>query len=95
MHARYVAIRKLERSMADLHQMMVDLAQLIEHQGEILNVIEVNVAKTKHFTSAAEKELISARKAQWSAHKRMCCLTVMMLCIVMIVIFPIMFGTQS
>ena len=40
-HDKYVAIRKLERNMADLHQMFIDMAQLIEHQGEILDVIGV------------------------------------------------------
>ena len=91
-HDKYRAIRRLEKSMTELHQLFLDMATLVEHQGEILDMIEVNVAKTKDNTAAAEKELITARKAQWSSQRRLCCLTVIMLLIVMVVIFPVMFG---
>ncbi|CAD7939070.1 unnamed protein product [Amoebophrya sp. A120] len=94
-HDKYRAIRRLERSMAELHQMFLDMAQLIEHQGEILDVIEVNVAKTKDYTTQAEKELITARKGQFTAQRRMCCITVVMLIIVAIIIFPILFAPSA
>eukprot|EP00392_Amoebophrya_sp_AT5.2_P011405 g11482.t1 len=91
-HDKYQAIRRLEKSMTELHQMFIDMAQLIDHQGEILDVIEVNVAKTKDYTAQAERELITARKGQFTAQRRMCCITVVMLVIVAIIIFPILFA---
>jgi len=33
-------VRKLEQSVAQLHQMMTDMALLIDQQGEILDVID-------------------------------------------------------
>jgi len=57
-----------------------------------LKVIEVNVAKTKDYVERGEKELIESRKAQWEGQKKYCMLTAFMLMIVVIVIFPIMFG---
>lgn len=91
-HDKYRTIRKLEKSMADLHQMFVDMAQLIEHQGEMLDVIEANVGKTKAYTQEAQKELVEARKQQLSANRRMCCLTVFMVVVLFAIMMPVMFG---
>lgn len=89
---KYKAVRKLEKSMADLHQMFVDMNQLIHHQGELLDVIEVNVAKTKQHTAMAEKELIQARKHQWAAQKKKCCITCFGIVIVCVIILPVVLG---
>ncbi|CAD7931564.1 unnamed protein product [Amoebophrya sp. A25] len=94
-HDKYKAIRRLERSMADLHQMFLDMAQLIEHQGEILDVIEVNVSKTRDYTQQAEQELITARKGQLTSQRRMCCITVLMMLVCAVIIFPILFAPSA
>ena len=80
--------------MAELYQMFVDMGQLVEHQGEILDMIEVNVNKTKNYTKEAEKELITARKAQLGMNRTMCCITVIMLLIGCMVIFPVMYKSN-
>ena len=88
---KYRSIRRLEASMAELHQMFVDMAHLVERQGAILDNIAFNIDRTKNQTGKAEAELITARRAQWASQKKMCCLTALMLIIVVVVIFPILF----
>lgn len=37
---RHAAVRELERSLLDLHQVFLDMAVLVEAQGELLDNIE-------------------------------------------------------
>lgn len=40
---RHDAVRQLEQSLMDVHQMFLDMAVLVESQGEMLNNIEAQV----------------------------------------------------
>nr|CEL64510.1 TPA: syntaxin protein [Neospora caninum Liverpool] len=86
---KYRDILRLEQSVAELHQMFVELAFLVEQQGELLDQIQYNVTKAKDYTAQAEKELLQARKNQKSAKKRMCWLSVCVLVLVIIILVPV------
>lgn len=86
---KYQDIRRLEKSMADLNQMFVEMAQLVDYQGELIDAIEVNVAKTKDYTARAETELITARKIQHKNQRRTCCITMVLLAVMMAILFPV------
>eukprot|EP00873_Tetraselmis_striata_P002570 jgi/Tetstr1/422834/TSEL_013625.t1 len=43
---RHSAVKELERSLLELHQIFMDMAVLVEQQGEMLNNIEAQVAKS-------------------------------------------------
>ncbi|PHJ21950.1 syntaxin protein [Cystoisospora suis] len=86
---KYRDILRLEQSVAELHQMFMELAFLVEQQGELLDQIQYNVIQAKDYTAQAEKELLQARKNQKSAKKRMCWLSVCILVIIMIVLIPV------
>lgn len=86
---KYQDIRKLEKNMADLNQMFVEMAQLVDHQGDLIDAIEVNVAKTKDYTCRAEKELTTARKIQAKNQRRTCCMTLVLLAVMMAILFPV------
>lgn len=81
-------LKKLEQSVADLHQMFIEMAALVDKQGEMLDHIEFSVTTTKQNTAAAEKALIQARQAQHKAQKRtlmiFCCCAILLVC----VLFP-------
>lgn len=49
--------------------MFVDLATLVDAQGELLDQIEFSVQSAKDYTERAEKELIITRKNQKAAQK--------------------------
>ena len=42
---RHDAVRQLEQSLMDVHQMFLDMAVLVESQGEMLNNIEAQVCR--------------------------------------------------
>lgn len=42
---RHEAVKELERSLLDLHQIFLDMAVLVEAQGEMLDNIEAQVCR--------------------------------------------------
>jgi len=91
---KYRDIRKLEQSVAELHQMFVELATLVEAQGELLDQIEYSVNSAAEYAKKGEQELVQARKFQERARRNMCCLTVILLVIVIIILLPILLTTR-
>lgn len=48
--------------MAELHQMFVDLATLVNQQGELLDQIDYAVKNAADYTEKADKDLVIAQK---------------------------------
>ena len=80
-------LRRLEESIAGLHQMFVEMAALVDKQGEMLDHIEVSVTNTKNYTKDAEKALVNARQKQHNNEKKtlmLCCCCLILLIIVLV-----------
>jgi len=82
-------VRRLEASIAELHQMFIELATLVESQGDLLDQIEFSVNSAKDYTEKAEKELVTARKYQETARKRMCWLSICLIVLAIIIVLPL------
>lgn len=78
---KYNDVRKLEESIMELHQMFVDIAVLVEEQGEMLNVIEMQVDETINIQDHAEKELKTTIKYQKKNKKMACYIALIVLAI--------------
>lgn len=79
--ARHKDIVRLESSIKELHDMFVDIAMLVESQGEVLDNIEVNVSKSVDHIEVAKTETKKAVRYQSKARKKkmmimLCCLIV-------------------
>eukprot|EP00743_Colponemidia_sp_Colp-15_P001068 GILK01001179.1.p2 GENE.GILK01001179.1~~GILK01001179.1.p2 ORF type:complete len:252 (-),score=56.63 GILK01001179.1:1345-2052(-) len=72
MREKEAEIVHLERDVRELNQIFVDLHGLVQQQGEMLDTIESQVEKTKTNVTAANRELLIARKYQNKSRKRMC-----------------------
>ncbi|KAK1256633.1 Syntaxin-124 [Acorus gramineus] len=66
------AVREIERSLLDLHQVFLDMAALVEAQGHQLNDIESHVAHANSFVRRGNDELHSAKEHQKSSRKWPC-----------------------
>ena len=64
---KYQDVLKLEQSVAELHQMFLDLALLVEQQGEMLDQIEFQVRTAANYVEQGNQEVIKAIKSQSSA----------------------------
>ncbi|XP_073943772.1 syntaxin-1A-like isoform X5 [Choristoneura fumiferana] len=66
--ARHADIIKLETSIRELHDMFMDMAMLVESQGELVDRIEHHVTQTTDYVDTGRTELIKASK--WMARAR-------------------------
>ncbi|PIA52704.1 hypothetical protein AQUCO_01000520v1 [Aquilegia coerulea] len=57
---RQEAVKELQRSLKELHQVFLDMAVLVDAQGEQMDDIELNVANAKVFISGGTDRLASA-----------------------------------
>jgi len=76
---RHRDILKLEQSINELHKLFVDMAILIETQGEMIDQIEANIEASVGFTGKAVEELQKANKYQKKSRKKMCIIIIILL----------------
>nr|BBU25158.1 syntaxin-1b subtype-2 [Oncorhynchus gorbuscha] len=67
---RHTEIIKLENSIRELHDMFVDMAMLVESQGEMIDRIEYNVEHSVDFVERAVSDTKKAVKYQSQARKK-------------------------
>jgi t-SNARE complex subunit (syntaxin) len=65
-------IIELEQAMIELHQIFVDMAAIVEEQGEMINNIERNIQQACVWTGEAVKQLRKANKYK-KKQRRNCC----------------------
>ncbi|XP_072293865.1 syntaxin 3b isoform X2 [Eucyclogobius newberryi] len=68
--SRHKDIVRLESSIKELHDMFVDIAMLVESQGDIVENIEQNVSKSEDHIVAAKQETKKAVRYQTKARKK-------------------------
>ena len=69
-NARHEDIMKLEKSIKELHDMFMDMAMLVESQGEMIDRIEFNMTQSADFITAANQDTKKAMKLQREARKK-------------------------
>jgi len=92
---RHKDITRLETSIQELHQLFMDMAVLVESQGELLDQIEYTVAQSVNYTGKAVEELRSATKYQKKVRKKMCCVIVVLLIALIVIIAPILAASNG
>ncbi|CAD6185887.1 unnamed protein product [Caenorhabditis auriculariae] len=68
--ARHNDIMKLESSIRELHDMFMDMAMLVESQGEMVDRIEYNVEHAKEFVDRAVADTKKAVQYQSKARRK-------------------------
>jgi syntaxin 1A len=68
--ARHNDIIKLENSIRELHDMFMDMAMLVESQGEMIDRIEYNVEKSVDYVESAKQDTKKAVKYQSKARRK-------------------------
>eukprot|EP00201_Polytomella_parva_P023349 CAMPEP_0175047880 /NCGR_PEP_ID=MMETSP0052_2-20121109/5855_1 /TAXON_ID=51329 ORGANISM="Polytomella parva, Strain SAG 63-3" /NCGR_SAMPLE_ID=MMETSP0052_2 /ASSEMBLY_ACC=CAM_ASM_000194 /LENGTH=305 /DNA_ID=CAMNT_0016311833 /DNA_START=121 /DNA_END=1035 /DNA_ORIENTATION=+ len=69
---RHRAVKDLEQSLLELHQIFLDMAVLVEAQGEMLDNIEKQVAKSVDYVKGGTEALQTAKQLQKNTRKWMC-----------------------
>ena len=69
--------------------MFLDMAVMVEAQGEQMDDIEHHVMNASHYVKDGSKELNTAKKYQRSSRKCMCIGIILLLLIVLVIVIPI------
>ncbi|KAI9120324.1 hypothetical protein K1719_007357 [Acacia pycnantha] len=89
-HERHEAARDVEKKILDLQQIYLDLAVLVDSQGDILNNIESQVSTAVDHVQQGNNALVKAKKAQKSTRKWMCIAIMILLAVVAIVLTSVL-----
>lgn len=87
--AKHDEIVKLEQGIQELHQLITDLALLVETQGEQLDSIEHHIASAKDYIALGVDELRVANEYATSSRKRALQLTALAAGVGLAVLFPV------
>lgn len=97
---RHKDIVKLERvtiyfiqSVNQVHQLFIELAALVQLQGELIDNIEANIHTAKDHVLQAEKDIIKSKENMQSARKKKCCILIIVLVILAVILGPVL-GTK-
>merc|ERR1712029_1224546 len=87
--ARHADINKLETSIKELHDMFMDMAMLVESQGEMIDRIEYHVEHAVDYVQTATQDTKKALKYQSKARRKKIfligCLSVVVLIVIIII----------
>ncbi|XP_013783804.1 syntaxin-like isoform X2 [Limulus polyphemus] len=81
--ARHNDIIKLENSIRELHDMFMDMAMLVESQGEMIDRIEYQVEHAKDYIEAAKQDTKKALVYQSKARRKK---IMIMICVIILVV---------
>jgi t-SNARE complex subunit (syntaxin) len=85
--ARHNDILKLETSIRELHDMFMDMAMLVESQGEMVDRIEYNVEHAKEYVDRAVADTKKAVQFQSKARRKK--LIILVLCLVVVIVIAL------
>lgn len=88
---RHKELQQVEKSITELNELFIDVATLIQSQGEIVDQIEYNVEHGVNFVSDGTDEVGKANRYKQKARKKkylliMCLITVILIIILLIVV---------
>lgn len=86
---RHDAVRDIERKLLALQQIFLDMAVLVEAQGDMLDNIETQVSNAVEHVQSGTTALQKAKKLQKNSRKWMCIAIIILLIIVVIIVLSV------
>ena len=86
---RHKDIKNLEKSILQVHNLIIDLSKLVQLQGEMIDNIDVNIQKAKNYVDKGQKNLIKAKENMKKARKKKCIILIIAIVILLIVVISI------
>ncbi|PWA39905.1 Syntaxin/epimorphin, conserved site-containing protein [Artemisia annua] len=92
---RHDAVIEVERKLLELQQIFMDLAILVDAQGEMLDNIETNVSSALDHVQSGNKALHNVKKLQKKSRKWMCWTVIILLIVIAISLVVVLTPWQS
>ncbi|XP_039140414.1 syntaxin-132-like [Dioscorea cayenensis subsp. rotundata] len=87
---RHDAVKEIERKLLELQQIFVDMAVLVEAQGDMLDNIESQVSSAVNYVQTGSAALQKAKKLRKNSCKWMCIAIFILLAIVVIIVVAVL-----
>ncbi|GJW46175.1 syntaxin-related protein KNOLLE [Tanacetum coccineum] len=82
----YDAAKEIKTSLLELHQVFLDMAMIVEAQGEKMDDIEHHVINAAHYVNDGTKNLKTEKGYQRSSMKCMCVRVILLLIIILVIL---------
>lgn len=92
---RHDAAKEVEKSLLELHQVFLDMAVMVEAQGEKMDDIEHHVFHASHYVKDGTKSLQSAKEYQKRSRKWMCIGIILLLILILFIVIPVVTSLSS
>ncbi|KAG2263299.1 hypothetical protein Bca52824_070378 [Brassica carinata] len=87
---RHDAVKDIEKSLNELHQVFLDMAVLVQNQGEQLDTIEDSLKRTNTIIRSGADQLVKARFYQKNTRKWTCyAVLILIIIVVLVVLFTV------
>ncbi|XP_068662514.1 syntaxin-related protein KNOLLE-like [Aristolochia californica] len=86
---RHDAAVEMEKSLLELHQVFLDMAVMVEAQGEQMDDIEHHVINAANYVKDGTKNLKTAKEHQRRSRKWMCIGLILLLILILVIVIPI------
>ncbi|RKP05944.1 t-SNARE, partial [Thamnocephalis sphaerospora] len=83
---RHEDIKRIEKTILELHALFQEMQTLVESQGEMIDSIENNVSNAANYTETAVKHIDTAIVHRKNARKRTWCLIALAIVLVIVII---------
>ncbi|KAK7302700.1 hypothetical protein RJT34_13596 [Clitoria ternatea] len=87
---RHDAVKEIEKNLIELHQVFLDMAALVESQGQQLNNIESHVAHASSFVRKGTEQLQEAREIQKDSRKWTGYAIILGIVLIIVLLFPLL-----
>lgn len=85
-NARHKIILDIEKSIREVHTLFIEMAAMVEQQGELIDIIERNVVKAAEATTSGQNQLKEARdKAKSARRKKYICYAIIAVVVIIII----------
>ncbi|XP_071700849.1 syntaxin-125-like [Rutidosis leptorrhynchoides] len=88
---RHDSVKEIEKNLMELHQIFLDMAALVEAQGQQLNDIESHVNNASSFVHRGTEQLVEARELQKNSRKCACIAVLLVILLIIVALYPIWF----
>jgi len=88
---RHDSVKEIEKNLIELHQVFLDMAALVEAQGQQLNDIESHVSHASSFVHRGTEQLVEARELQKNSRKCTMIAIFLVILLVIVLLYPIWF----
>lgn len=73
-----------------VHELIIELAKLVQYQGEMIDNIEVNIKTAKDYVQQAEKDIVQSKKNMEKARKKKWCILGIAIAILAVILIPVL-----